>query len=497
MRGDGGATDLDGFRRAPARTLYSGPAASVAGALRSLRLQDAVIVEVGGTSSNVAAIRRGRPALSYVQVASHATALRALDVRVLGVAGGSLLRTRRSKVYGVGPRSAHIAGLPYACFLTEDDFAGATTELIAPRPGDPADHLVVLTADGRRVALTNTCAANALGIVEPGDYAAGDRAAALAAFAAAGRTLRLPAEEVARRMLQATADAIGDLVTAVARDHHLERPVMVAVGGGAGGVGRAVAAAMGLTIEVPPHAEVISAVGDALSLVRAERERTFEQPGPELTQQLVAEVEAEAVRAGASAASLDIRVEQLAERSAVRVTVTGSVGLSSGALPGRSVAGRDEIVAAAVERGYHGADGGRGGNGDGAIEPCGSYWLVTRGDRLAVFDQYADLVVDVRGEALELGPGADDPAAGPAAESTTATTAATATATAATAATRIDQALDRCTRRIGPVTVAPDAWVVAGARFAQVPDAATAAIREAAGSLTLDGGSATVIIGRE
>jgi hypothetical protein len=34
MRGDGGATDLDGFRRAPARTLYSGPAASVAGALR-------------------------------------------------------------------------------------------------------------------------------------------------------------------------------------------------------------------------------------------------------------------------------------------------------------------------------------------------------------------------------------------------------------------------------------------------------------------------------
>ena len=35
MRGDGGATDLNGFREAPVRTLYSGPAASVAGALRS------------------------------------------------------------------------------------------------------------------------------------------------------------------------------------------------------------------------------------------------------------------------------------------------------------------------------------------------------------------------------------------------------------------------------------------------------------------------------
>jgi len=95
MRGDGGATDLSGFRRAPARTLYSGPAASVAGALRSGRIEDAVIVEVGGTSTNVAPIRRGRPALSYVQIASHATAIRALDVRVLGVAGGSMLRSRR------------------------------------------------------------------------------------------------------------------------------------------------------------------------------------------------------------------------------------------------------------------------------------------------------------------------------------------------------------------------------------------------------------------
>ncbi len=73
MRGDGGATDLAGFRRAPARTLYSGPAASVAGALRSGRVEDGVIVEVGGTSTNVAAIRRGRPALSFTSRSRPAT----------------------------------------------------------------------------------------------------------------------------------------------------------------------------------------------------------------------------------------------------------------------------------------------------------------------------------------------------------------------------------------------------------------------------------------
>ena len=133
MRGDGGATDLPGFRRAPARTLYSGPAASVAGALRHTGVVDGVVVEVGGTSTNVAAIKRGHPALSYVTVASHATALQAIDVHVVGVAGGSMLRTRRRKVYGVGPRSAHIAGLPYACFSDPAQLADVHAVEIAPR----------------------------------------------------------------------------------------------------------------------------------------------------------------------------------------------------------------------------------------------------------------------------------------------------------------------------------------------------------------------------
>ncbi|MCU1461347.1 MAG: hydantoinase [Acidimicrobiales bacterium] len=458
MRGDGGATDLHGFRRAPARTLYSGPAASVAGALRSGRIDDGVIVEVGGTSTNVAAIRRGRPALSYVQVASHATAIRALDVRVLGVAGGSMLRSRRGRVYGVGPRSAHIAGLPYACFLAADDFAGATTELIAPRADDPGDYLVVRLADGRRVALTNTCAANALGIVQPGDYAAGDREAALAAFTVAGRALRLTGEEVARRMVQASTQAVGDLVAAVARDHHLERPVIVAVGGGAGALGRAVASAMGLDIVVPPKAEVISAIGDALSLVRAERERTFSTPTPVDTQRLIAEVEAEAIAAGASAAGLDVRVEHNAERGAVRVTVTGAVGLSSGAVPGRQPATPADATAAAGERGYR------------DVVAVGQFWLATRpgrAPRVAVLDRYADVVVDVGGEAFEAG-SAD-----------------------------LGPVIDRHTRRVGPMTIAPDAWIVSGARFLQVPAPDLAAIADTVTALTADGATPTVIIGRE
>ena len=461
MRGDAGATDLTGFRRAPARTLYSGPAASVAGALRSARIGDGVILEVGGTSTNVAAIRRGRPALSYVQVASHATAIRALDVRVFGVAGGSMLRSRRNRVYGVGPRSAHIAGLPYACFLGADDFAGAATDPVAPRPGDPADYLTIRLADGRQAALTITCAANALGLVADDDYARGDRDAALAAFAVAGRQLRLRADEVARRMLQAATQAVGDLVAAVTREHHLDRPVLVAVGGGAGALGRAVATAMGLEIVIPPHAEVISAIGDALSLVRCERERTFTEPTAGDTERLIAEAEAEALAAGAGAASLEVRVEHVAARSSVRVTVTGAVGLRSGALPGRLPATAAEAAAAAQARGYP------------SPTARGQFWLAVdagRGGRVALFDRYGDLVIDVHGETVQ--PDSNSSAG-------------------------LATALARRTRRVGPVTIAPEAWLVSGPRLLQLPEPTQPSIMDAVGTLAAAGETTTIVIGRE
>src|SRR5206468_11303435 len=122
---------------------------------------------------------------------------------------------------GVGPRSAHIAGLPYCCYLTAAELEGAEAELTAPRPGDPLEYVALRLVDGRRAAVTNTCAAVALGVVREGDYANGDPAAALTGLGAAGALLHLPAEAVARRMLDASAGAIADLVRAVVADHEL------------------------------------------------------------------------------------------------------------------------------------------------------------------------------------------------------------------------------------------------------------------------------------
>ena len=52
---------------------------------------------------------------------------------------------------------------------------------------------------------------------------------------------------------------------------------------------------------------MISSIGDALSLVRAERERTVAVPSAELIDQLAAEVRAELIVAGASATAIDVQ----------------------------------------------------------------------------------------------------------------------------------------------------------------------------------------------
>jgi N-methylhydantoinase A len=424
MRGDGGATSLSGFRKAPAKTLYSGPAASVAGALRSGAITDGVIVEVGGTSTNVAAIRDGRPLLSYVTVESHATALRALDVRVVGVAGGSMLRVRKKHVHAVGPRSAHIAGLPYACFLEPHRLIGAQSIIVTPRVGDDSDYLVLQLADGTRAAVTVTCAANALATTQPGDHAwsSTSHEAGLAALGVAGELCRTEGVVVAERMMAAASEAVCELVYRLVTREKLRSPVILAVGGAAGGLGRFVAKRMGLPCTVPADAEIISSIGDALSMVRAERERTVNTLTADVVRQLSEEAESEALAAGAAPGSVEVRVEELPDRGTVRAIATGTVGLRSGALAGQEVITLEAITAR--------------GPADAEVTHAGAFWLVSRRGSIAIFDRFGDPVATVKGVRSGI---ADLPAT-----------------------------VARLTRVRGPVTLRPTIWSISGGRIAEL-----------------------------
>ena len=288
LRGDGGATDLKGFAALPIRSLFSGPAASVAGVLHHAALRDGIMLEVGGTSTNIALIRGRRPSLAYVRVGRYATALRALDVWVAGVAGGSLARVKGRKIVGVGPRSAHIAGLRYASFATPADLADATATLIAPRPGDSVDHLVVDAAGGR-FALTVTCAANALDQVAAGDYAAGSGESARLAYAAAARALGAKPAEAERRGLELARQHLGLAVEGLAGPLRaavkasgldLKRLEIVGVGGGSGALVPALAATLGRPGSIAAHAEILSSIGAATSLIQAVEERSAADPSP-------------------------------------------------------------------------------------------------------------------------------------------------------------------------------------------------------------------------
>lgn len=354
MRGDGGAASMTTMKKHPLVTAFSGPSASVAGALRHLAIQDGVVVEVGGTSTNVSAIKGGRPILDYVRVLDHVTCVRSLDVRVVGVAGGSLLRFSRRfgrvRFEDVGPRSAHIAGLPYASFAGPGEIEGATPRLVSPRPGDPADYVVLDSASGRRFAITLTCAANALGEVPEGAYAGGDRAAALAAFSCLEQMTGVPAERLARRVVEAAARKVAAVVVETMREAELVSPQMVGLGGGAGALIPSLASKLGLEWSIPADAEVISSVGDALSLVRVEIERALSKPTAEQVAEVHAEAERAALDAGVAPSTLHVESEAIPERGALRAVAFGSLSVGENPLhAGMASAsiGHEQLLAAA------------------------------------------------------------------------------------------------------------------------------------------------------
>src|SRR5882672_1595397 len=326
MRGDGGVMDIQEMRRRPAVTMLSGPAASVAGALMHLKVSDGIYFEVGGTSTNIGVIRNGRPTVKHAKVGGHDTYVSSLDVRVIGIAGGSMVRVRGKEIVDVGPRSAHIAGLHYAAFAATDEIEEPRVEAFQPKEGDPDDYVAIRSANGERYAITNTCAANVLGYAKPGWHAHGNAESARKALAPLAQRLAMSVDETARRILEKASGKVIPVVEDLVREYALDRDqaVLVGEGGGAAALIPFVAERMKLDFSISQDAEVISSIGVALALVRETVERVIPNAMPDDLQRIKHETFDAVVRLGAAPENVEVTIEVDPQTQRVRATAMGA-----------------------------------------------------------------------------------------------------------------------------------------------------------------------------
>jgi N-methylhydantoinase A/oxoprolinase/acetone carboxylase beta subunit len=105
VKGDGSLMSSDMAVARPVETILSGPAASVAGARFLSKLTDAIVVDMGGTTTDTATLKDGRVKVvaQGSRVGGVQTHVRALEIRTTGLGGDSLISYDKGK-FTVGPR---------------------------------------------------------------------------------------------------------------------------------------------------------------------------------------------------------------------------------------------------------------------------------------------------------------------------------------------------------------------------------------------------------
>jgi len=101
---DGTLMDLDFVKEFPALTFSSGPTNSLRGAYRLTGLEDAIVVDIGGTTSDIGVLQQGFPRESnnVIQVGGVRTNFRMPDIEAVGLGGGSIIQENGLKI---GPSS--------------------------------------------------------------------------------------------------------------------------------------------------------------------------------------------------------------------------------------------------------------------------------------------------------------------------------------------------------------------------------------------------------
>lgn len=246
LKADGGTLEIDKSVEYPAQTILSGPAASIMGILSLTDCRkDAIALDIGGTTTDIAIFADGIPLLEPlgVTIEGHKTLIRGLRTKSIGIGGDSRVKYESNKIM-IGP---------------ERD--GPAAAFGGPSP-TPTDAMIVL-------GLTKI----------------GDNEKATTAINQIAKQLGRPVHDTAKMIFDLTCERIATSVKEMIEEIN-NRPVYTIhellegkklipqVLNVVGGPAKPMAEHLGKLLEcpahIPEHAEVANAIGAALARTTTE-----------------------------------------------------------------------------------------------------------------------------------------------------------------------------------------------------------------------------------
>lgn len=245
LKADGGTILIEKSLECPVQTIHSGPAAGIMGVLATARMkEDAVALDIGGTTTDISIFADGVPLLepSGVAINGRKTLIRGLCTKSIGVGGDSVVKIEKGEII-IGPQRE-----------------GPAFALGGPFP-TPTDAMIV-----------------------EGIVSFGDKQKAEEAMTPIAKKLHMTIPDASRAIIEKMASLIADHVRQILAEvnnkpvytiHELLegkiiKPKILYVAGGPAAIAPFIAQNLGYPYSIPEHSEVSNALGVALARTTAE-----------------------------------------------------------------------------------------------------------------------------------------------------------------------------------------------------------------------------------